>query len=38
LMIMSVKLVNTQALKEQITQHNGKDFTKSRAITLEILD
>jgi hypothetical protein len=28
----------TQALKEQITQHNETVFTTSSAITLEILD
>jgi hypothetical protein len=31
-------LILTQALKEQITQHNDSVFTKSRAITLQILD
>jgi hypothetical protein len=31
-------LILTQALKEQITQHNETVFTKSREITLQILD
>jgi hypothetical protein len=39
LTIFPVKLVDsTQALEEQITQHNETVFTKSRAITLQMLD